>query len=56
MDANCNSDLLNDKINCPTLKTQSIAETNKCTIKRRVKEDLDGWLKELPGADMRGVS
>ncbi|KAK1753385.1 hypothetical protein QBC47DRAFT_430064 [Echria macrotheca] len=49
MDANCNSDLLSDKVNCPTLKQQTIAETNKCTVKRRVKEDIDGWLTELPG-------
>jgi len=50
MDANCNSDLLNDKVNCPTLKLQSIKDTNKCTLQRRVKEDIDSWLKELPGA------
>lgn len=50
MDANCNSDLIADKVNCPTLKLQSIKDSNKCTISRRVKEDLDGWLKELPGA------
>ncbi|KAM7203095.1 protein of unknown function (DUF1996) domain containing protein [Rhypophila sp. PSN 637] len=54
MDANCNSDLINDKVNCPTLKIQPIAETNKCTVKRRVKEDLDSWLKALPGSDMSG--
>jgi len=50
MDANCNSDLLNDKVNCPTLKLQSIKDTNKCTLQRRVKEDIDSWLKELPGS------
>jgi len=50
LDANCNSDLLADKVNCPTLKLQSIKDSNKCTVPRRVKEDLDGWLHELPGA------
>ncbi|KAK0707625.1 hypothetical protein B0H67DRAFT_670906 [Lasiosphaeris hirsuta] len=49
LDANCQSDLLSDKVNCPTLKQQTIPESNKCTVKRRVKEDLDGWLKVLPG-------
>ncbi|KAF2257378.1 hypothetical protein BU26DRAFT_537120 [Trematosphaeria pertusa] len=42
MDTNCN-------INCPALKTQSIAQGNKCTVKRVVNEDIDGWLTELPG-------
>lgn len=50
MDAGCNSDLIQDRLNCPTLKSQSIVEANKCSVERRVKEDLDGWLKELPGA------
>ncbi|KAM7211512.1 protein of unknown function (DUF1996) domain containing protein [Rhypophila decipiens] len=54
MDANCNSDLLNDKFKCPTLKLQSIADTNRCIVQRKVKEDLDSWLKALPGSDMRG--
>ncbi|KAL1865139.1 hypothetical protein VTK73DRAFT_5464 [Phialemonium thermophilum] len=42
MDANCN-------VACPQLKSQSIAEDNKCTVTPRVKEDTTGWLKELPG-------
>ncbi|KAK0724226.1 hypothetical protein B0H67DRAFT_640788 [Lasiosphaeris hirsuta] len=42
MDTNCN-------INCPALKTQSIAVGNKCANKARVHEDIDGWLTELPG-------
>ncbi|CAK7199334.1 hypothetical protein SEUCBS139899_002012 [Sporothrix eucalyptigena] len=42
MDANCN-------VNCPTLKTQSIATGNQCTKKMTVKEDVDGWLEALPG-------
>jgi hypothetical protein len=49
MDANCNSDLFANKINCPTLKTQAIEQANKCTKPRSVKEDLDSWLTELPG-------
>ncbi|KAF2178698.1 hypothetical protein K469DRAFT_717902 [Zopfia rhizophila CBS 207.26] len=42
MDANCN-------INCPQLKTQSIAQGNKCAQQMKVNEDIDGWLTELPG-------
>lgn len=49
MDTNCNSDLFANKINCNTLKTQSLADANKCTKARQVNEALDGWLKELPG-------
>lgn len=49
MDNNCNSDLFANKINCPTLKTQTIEQANKCTKARSVKENLDGWLTELPG-------
>ncbi|KAF2197471.1 hypothetical protein GQ43DRAFT_435115 [Delitschia confertaspora ATCC 74209] len=42
MDADCN-------INCPQLKTQSIAQGNKCAQSMKLKEDIDGWLTELPG-------
>ncbi|OCL11758.1 hypothetical protein AOQ84DRAFT_361240 [Glonium stellatum] len=47
MDSQCN-------INCPTLKTQSIAQANACTKTPAVKEDIDGLnnslgLTELPG-------
>jgi hypothetical protein len=42
MDTNCN-------INCPPLKTQSIAQGNKCAQKQKVQEDIDSWLTELPG-------
>lgn len=42
MDANCN-------VNCPQLKTQSIATGNKCAQKQKVDENVDGWLTELPG-------
>ncbi|KAK4161349.1 hypothetical protein QBC43DRAFT_243754 [Cladorrhinum sp. PSN259] len=54
MDANCQSDLIQDKLNCPTLKSQAITQANKCSVQRRVREDLDGWLKELPGAGSMG--
>ncbi len=50
MDNNCNSDLLGNAINCPTLKSQTIEKSNQCTKKVSVHEDLDGWLKELPGS------
>ncbi|KAI5860244.1 hypothetical protein GGS23DRAFT_240943 [Durotheca rogersii] len=43
MDTNCN-------INCPQLRSQSIQQGNQCTVKKTVNEDIDGWLKELPGA------
>ena len=35
MDANCN-------VNCPQLKTQSIAVGNKCTKESQVREKIDG--------------
>ncbi|OAA65762.1 hypothetical protein SPI_02549 [Niveomyces insectorum RCEF 264] len=31
------------------LKTQTIAQQNKCTVRDMVNEPLDGWLSELPG-------
>lgn len=49
MDANCNSDLFGDNLNCSTLKRQTIQQANACTVKRQVNENLDGWLSELPG-------
>ncbi|KAI0150606.1 hypothetical protein GGR57DRAFT_493103 [Xylariaceae sp. FL1272] len=49
MDANCNSDLFANQINCNTLKTQSLADANKCTVSRSVDENLDGWMTQLPG-------
>ncbi|KAF1978967.1 hypothetical protein BU23DRAFT_577165 [Bimuria novae-zelandiae CBS 107.79] len=42
MDQNC-------QVNCPTLKMQSTQSANKCTVKRKVEDDIDGWLTELPG-------
>jgi hypothetical protein len=31
------------------LKTQTVAEMNKCAVKNTVEEDTEGWLTELPG-------
>ncbi|PVI06023.1 hypothetical protein DM02DRAFT_683000 [Periconia macrospinosa] len=42
MDSNC-------YINCPELKSQTIATGNKCVQSQKVAEDVDGWLTELPG-------
>jgi hypothetical protein len=42
MDAFCN-------VNCPQLKTQSVQQANRCTIKPKVVEPIDEWLTELPG-------
>ncbi|CAI4220173.1 unnamed protein product [Parascedosporium putredinis] len=36
-------------VSAPGLKTQSIAEQNKCKVESMVNEDIDGWLTELPG-------
>ncbi len=41
MDANCN-------VNCPQLKTQTIAQGNKCVKAATTKEDLDGCKWSLP--------
>ncbi|KAI2473130.1 hypothetical protein F4781DRAFT_380651 [Annulohypoxylon bovei var. microspora] len=42
MDSGCN-------INCPQLRTQTIAQGNQCSKQVSVNEDIDGWLTELPG-------
>lgn len=44
MTSNCN-------INCPQLKSQSIAQGNQCNVKPEVHENLGGWLDQLPGID-----
>ncbi|OAA66985.1 hypothetical protein SPI_01561 [Niveomyces insectorum RCEF 264] len=44
MDSNC-------YVNCPTLKTQSIEEQNKCSVPDSVGEDIDSWLTTLPGVE-----
>ncbi|RYP13672.1 hypothetical protein DL765_006802 [Monosporascus sp. GIB2] len=46
MDARCND------TTCSTLKTQSSEEAMKCTMPPVVKEDIDGWLTEIPGMAM----
>ncbi|KAH6663400.1 hypothetical protein B0J14DRAFT_662111 [Halenospora varia] len=42
MDSGCN-------VNCPVIKTQSMADMNKCAQQAVVKEEIDGWLPALPG-------
>ncbi|EOO01129.1 hypothetical protein UCRPA7_3317 [Phaeoacremonium minimum UCRPA7] len=39
-------------VSAPMLKTQGIADQNKCTVPSMVHEDLDGWLSKLPGDNM----
>lgn len=34
--------------NCPTLKSQVAADMNKCTIGRKVVEDIDGCKLTIP--------
>jgi Domain of unknown function (DUF1996) len=34
------------------LKTQTVADMNKCAAKRAFTEDTEGWLSELPGRKM----
>jgi hypothetical protein len=41
MDTNCN-------INCPQLKTQTIAKGNQCAVSRRVTEDIDSCRSAIP--------
>ncbi|KAF6751881.1 hypothetical protein DFP72DRAFT_467668 [Ephemerocybe angulata] len=36
---------------CPTLKTQTIEEANKCMQRSRVREPIDGALAALPGCN-----
>ncbi|KAK4229263.1 hypothetical protein QBC38DRAFT_473000 [Podospora fimiseda] len=44
MDTNCDR--------CPQLRSQSLAEGNKCAKARMVREDIDGWLDSIPGQPM----
>ncbi|KAI1841609.1 hypothetical protein JX266_012162 [Neoarthrinium moseri] len=46
MDARCNGS------ECSTLKSQSSEEAMKCTKSPVVKEDIDGWLADIPGMAM----
>ncbi|KAF2258546.1 hypothetical protein CC78DRAFT_594864 [Lojkania enalia] len=34
------------------LKTQTVEEMNKCSVKDMIEEDTEGWLDELPGYPM----
>ncbi|KAI0884111.1 uncharacterized protein GGS22DRAFT_189241 [Annulohypoxylon maeteangense] len=34
------------------ITTQSVAQSNQCTLKSTVVEDIDGWLTKLPGRQM----
>ncbi|KXX76195.1 putative exoglucanase GH6D [Madurella mycetomatis] len=43
MDANCDGPV------CPQLRSQSISTGNQCTQQKKVPENIDGWLSELPG-------
>ncbi|KAH7081295.1 hypothetical protein BKA63DRAFT_205624 [Paraphoma chrysanthemicola] len=45
MDADCNN------MNCPTLKSQAITAANSCVLQQKVKEEIDGWLAQLPGSN-----
>ncbi|KAI0814596.1 hypothetical protein GGR55DRAFT_686867 [Xylaria sp. FL0064] len=46
MDARCNGAV------CGELETQSSESAMKCTKSKTVKEDIDGWLTEIPGMAM----
>ncbi|PPQ63415.1 hypothetical protein CVT24_004925 [Panaeolus cyanescens] len=37
--------------NCPTLRTQSEAQFNRCTKKTKIPEEYEGWLPALPGCN-----
>ncbi|KAK4442315.1 hypothetical protein QBC34DRAFT_25987 [Podospora aff. communis PSN243] len=43
IDARCTGDV------CSALQTQTVEEADKCTVKRQVDEDYEGWLDALPG-------
>jgi hypothetical protein len=36
---------------CGSLKQQQPDAGNKCIVKTRVNEDVDGWMKDLPGME-----
>ncbi|KXX74306.1 hypothetical protein MMYC01_208565 [Madurella mycetomatis] len=38
-------------VSAPMLRTQSIAQQNRCTVPNMVREEIDGWLDELPGGN-----
>ncbi|KAK3381763.1 hypothetical protein B0H63DRAFT_435291 [Podospora didyma] len=49
MDSSC---MFNACENGRPLKSQAVAAMNKCTVKKMVNEDIDGWLPALPGHHM----
>jgi hypothetical protein len=46
MDSNC---MFNACENGKPLKSQGVAAMNKCQAKKAIQEDVDGWLKSMPG-------
>jgi len=49
MDSNC---MFQACENGKPLKSQNVAAMNKCAVKNAIGENLDGWLKTLPGMSM----
>ncbi|KAI1860734.1 hypothetical protein JX265_008346 [Neoarthrinium moseri] len=39
-------------VNCKSMKTQTIDQMNSCTVEQTAKEDMDSWVKEIPGQAM----
>jgi len=37
---------------CGALKTQAVDVAHACTVTKKVNENVDGWITELPGIDM----
>jgi hypothetical protein len=37
---------------CAGLKTQAVSGGNACKVTTKVHEDVDGWMKTLPGMEM----
>ena len=45
-------------VQCKTMKTQSVAEMNKCSVTNKVNEDIgaQNWIAELPGVGGSGAA
>lgn len=41
---------------CGSLKYQTIDQARACTVKNMVKENVDGWIQELPGDDAAAMN
>jgi hypothetical protein len=41
---------------CGSIKKQAMTDANKCTVKEFVKEEIDGWLKYMPGQGPAGMT